>query len=172
MEIFYQLYHSSMDRNRAVAKYPPRWFDTLFDVLIQQKKADVLFAIKDDQYAAGVVLVYSESSLHYLHNGSLKTYLENRPNDLIIDYIIRHGVEKGKSTLDFMGSDPHDLSLLRFKEKWGGHSIGVRTYVKNYRPFRSKIWELSRMAMNSSPGSWALRKFRAWNPVSASKQKN
>ena len=33
--------------------------------------ADILFAMKgEDQYAAGVVLVYSPTSIHYLHNGS------------------------------------------------------------------------------------------------------
>jgi len=157
MEIFYQLYHFSMERNRAVAKYPRRWFDTLFEILIQQKKADVFFAIKDDQYAAGVVLVHSKSSIHYLHNGSSKAYLENRPNDLIVDYIIHQAVEEGKMTLDFMGSDPNDLSLLRFKEKWGSHSMDLRTYVKDYRPFRSKIWELGRRFASSRFGSMVLK---------------
>ncbi|MGZ3568898.1 MAG: lipid II:glycine glycyltransferase FemX [Thermodesulfobacteriota bacterium] len=160
MEIFYQLYHSSMERNRAVTKYPRHWFTTLFDILIQQKKADVLFAIKDDQYAAGVVLVYSDSSAHYLHNGSSKSYLENRPNDLIVDYIIRQGVEERKSTLDFMGSDPDDLPLLRFKEKWGSRSTELRTFVKDYRLFRSKIWELGKRFAASNLGSKVTRWLR------------
>jgi len=160
MEIFYQLYLSSMERNRAIAKYPHRWFDALYEILIQQEKADVLFAIKDDEYAAGVVLIYSNSSIHYLHNGSSETYLENRPNDLIIDYIIHRGVEEGKTTLDFMGSDPNDLSLLRFKEKWGSRSMDVHTYVKDYRPLRSKIWELGKRFAASSFGSKVIRWIR------------
>ncbi len=160
MEVFYQLYHSSMERNRALAKYPRRWFDALFEILIQQKKADVLFAIKDNQYVAGVVLVHSDSSVHYLHNGSSEAYLENRPNDLIIDHIIHEAVEGGKSTLDFMGSDPNDLSLLRFKEKWGSHSMDLRTYVKDYRPFRSKVWELGKKFAASNFGSKVMRWIR------------
>ncbi len=36
-----------MERNRAMAKYPLRWFDALYEILIQQKKADILFAVKD-----------------------------------------------------------------------------------------------------------------------------
>ena len=157
MEIFYQLYHSSMERNRAVTKYPRRWFDSLFEVLIQHKKADVFFAIIDDQYAAGVVLVHSGSSVHYLHNGSSKAYLENRPNDLILDYIIHQAVEEGKTTLDFMGSDPADLSLLRFKEKWGSQSVDLYTYVKDYRPVRSKLWELGKTFASSRLGNMLLK---------------
>jgi len=160
VEIFYQLYLSSMERNRAMAKYPLHWFEALYEILIQQKKADIFFAIKDDKYIAGVVLIYSTTTYHYLHNGSMEAYLESRPNDLIVDYIIQKGVEEGKTTLDFMGSDPGDLSLLRFKEKWGSQSKDIYTYVKDYHPFRCKIWELGKRVMNSSLGSWFLRRIR------------
>jgi lipid II:glycine glycyltransferase (peptidoglycan interpeptide bridge formation enzyme) len=149
-----------MERNRAMAKYPLQWFYTMFERLVPQRKADILFAVKEDEYAAGVVLVYSATSNHYLHNGSMAVHLENRPNDLIVDEIIRKGVEEGKTTLDFMGSDPNDLSLLRFKEKWGSQSKDIYTYVKDYHPFRCKIWELGKRVMNSSLGSWFLRRIR------------
>jgi len=160
VEIFYRLYFSSMERNRAVAKYPLHWFDAIYEILIQRKKADILLAIKDDEYMAGVVLIYSTTSNHYLHNGSAEAYLENRPNDLIVDYIIQKGVEEGKTTLDFMGSDPNDLSLLRFKEKWGSQSMDLNTYVRDYHPFRCKIWELGKGWASSRLGSAFLRRFR------------
>jgi hypothetical protein len=158
VQSFYRLYLSSMERNRAMARYPLRWFDALYKILIEQKRADFLFAIKGDEYAAGVALIYSSSSNHYLHNGSAEAYLESRPNDLIVDYIIQKGVEEGKATLDFMGSDPNDLSLLRFKEKWGSQSKDVITYVKDYHPFRCKIWELCKRMGSSRLGS-RLSKF-------------
>jgi lipid II:glycine glycyltransferase (peptidoglycan interpeptide bridge formation enzyme) len=158
--IFYRLYLSSMERNRTAAKYPLRWFDALYQILIEQKKADFLFAIKGDEYAAGVVLVYSQSSSHYLHNGSVEAYLGDRPNDLIVDYIIQQGVEGGKTTVDFMGSDPKDLALLRFKEKWGSQSKDVFTYVKDYHPFRCRVWELGRKLGNSRAGSLLIRLLR------------
>jgi hypothetical protein len=161
IEIFYQLYLSSMERNRAMAKYPLRWFDALYEILIRQKKADILFAVKGvDQYAAGVLLIYSATSNHYLHNGSKEAYLENRPNDLIVNYIIQKGVEEGKATLDFMGSDPNDLSLLRFKEKWGSQSKDVFTYVKDYHPFRCKIWELCKRMGSSRLGNRLIKIIR------------
>jgi hypothetical protein len=157
VKIFYRLYVSSMERNRAAAKYPLRWFDALYEILVEQKKADFLFAMKEDEYAAGVVLIYSQSSNHYLHNGSTEAYLESRPNDLIVDYIIQKGVEAGRTTLDFMGSDPTDLSLLRFKEKWGSRSVDLYTYIKDYHSFRCKIWELGKRAGSSSWGSKIIK---------------
>ena len=161
IEIFYQLYLSSMERNRTIAKYPLQWFYALYEILIQQGIADILFAVKSEyEYAAGVVLVYSTTSNHYLHNGSMEAYLENRPNDLIVDYIIQMGVEEGKTILDFMGSDPGDLSLLRFKEKWGSQSMDLYTYVKDYHPFRCRIWELGKRIGRSRLGSAFIRRLR------------
>jgi lipid II:glycine glycyltransferase (peptidoglycan interpeptide bridge formation enzyme) len=144
-----------------MAKYPLRWFHALFEILVHQKKADILFAVKDvDQYAAGVVLIYSATSNHYLHNGSMEAYLEDRPNDLIVDYIIQKVVEEGKVTLDFMGSDPSDLSLLRFKEKWGSQSRDIHTYVKDYHLFRCKIWESGKRMGSSQIGNWLIKLIR------------
>jgi len=158
IEIFYQLYLSSMRRNRAMAKYPLRWFYALYEILIQKGIADILLAVRaEGGYAAGVVLVSSATSAHYLHNGSVEAYLENRPNDLLVDYIIRKGMEEGKTTLDFMGSDPNDLSLLRFKEKWGSQSKDIFTYVKDYHPFRSKIWEWGKRFAARNFGSVVMR---------------
>ena len=160
VEAFYQLYLSSMRRNRAAAKYPLRWFNALYEILIQRGKADILFAIKGDQYTAGVVLIYSPTSNHYLHNGSAETYLESRPNDLIVDEIIQKGVKEGKTILDFMGSDSNDLSLIRFKEKWGSRSVELYTYVKDYHPLRCKIWELGKRLGNSRTGNRLLKIIR------------
>jgi hypothetical protein len=61
--VFYQLYLASMERNAAGAKYPFRWFQALYDLLIQQGKADIRFAMKGTQYTAGVVLIYSSKSI-------------------------------------------------------------------------------------------------------------
>ncbi len=161
VKIFYRLYLASMERNRAMAKYPLRWFHALFEILVHQKKADILFVVKDhDEYAAGVVVIYSPTVSHYLHNGSVEAHLESRPNDLVVDYMIRQGVMAGRTILDFMGSDPNDLSLLRFKEKWGSRSLDIHTYVKDYHPLRCRIWELGKRAMGSSLGSRLLGMIR------------
>ncbi len=159
--VFYRLYLSSMARNRAGAKYPLQWFTALHEILIPNRQADILFAIKEDFHTAGVVVAYSPSCVHYLHNGSEAAYLENRPNDLILDHIIRTSVSEGKAFLDFMGSDKEDLSLIRFKEKWGGRSFDIHTYVKDYHPVRCRIWEVGRRWIGSSLGSRLRRLIRA-----------
>jgi hypothetical protein len=160
VEAFYRLYHSSMERKGAPTKYPPRWFISIYEILCKEGKADFLLASKDDQLIAGVALIRSCSSDHYLHNGSDDAHLDSRPNDFIVDHIIQGGVKEGKHFLDFMGSDPADLSLIRFKEKWGSRSLDIHTYVKDISPLKSKIWELGRKTTGSKWGAKALRWIR------------
>jgi serine/alanine adding enzyme len=160
-EVFYRLYLSSMKRNRAAARYPLRWFYAFYEILTPRGMGDILFAMRrEGQYAAGVVLVHSATSYHYLHNGSVADYLDARPNDLTVDYIIRQGVKEGKAVLDFMGSDRDDLSLIRFKEKWGSQSMDIQTYIKDYHPLRCRIWELGKNWASSKFGSLLFNKIR------------
>jgi hypothetical protein len=163
VETFYRLYLSSMERNRAMAKYPLKWFYGLYEILVEQQRADFLFAFKDsDHYMAGVLLVYSANSAHYLHNGSDEAYLESRPNDFIVDYIIQEGIKEGRAVLDFMGSDPNDLSLIRFKEKWGSQSQDIYTYVKDCHPLRCKMWEMGKRLAGSRVGSKLVKIIRKY----------
>ena len=159
-KVFNDLYVSSMNRNRTGTKYPLQWFYTLFEMLIEQGKADIFFAMKEEHYVAGVVIVHSSSTDHYLHNGSADAFLEYRPNDLIVDYIIRDGVEKRRAFLDFMGSDPQDVPLLRFKEKWGSQSSDILTHIRNIHPVKARLWEWGKKLMSSELGSRVARGIR------------
>ena len=163
VHIFYKLYLASMGRNKAMAKYPLQWFEAFHEIVAEKGLGAILIAELNRTPIAGVVLVHSSSSTHYFHNGSQYEFLKFCPNELLVHSAIEDAVERKISFFDFMGSDSGDLSLLRFKEKWGSHSMELRTYVKDYRPFRSRIWGWGKRAMNSRLGSWALRKFRAWN---------
>jgi len=59
-----------------------------------------------------------------------------------------------------MGSDPDDLSLRRFKEKWGSQSMDLYTYVRDYHPLPCKIWELGKKLGSSRVGNWLVKLIR------------
>ena len=160
VNMFYKLYLSSMERNRAVAKYPLHWFETLYEFVTKKGLGAILVAELNGTPIAGVVLVYSSSSIHYFHNGSQYEFLKFCPNELLVHSSIENALQKKISFFDFMGSDPKDLALLRFKEKWGSQSKDVFTYVKDYRPFRCRVWELGRKLGNSRAGSLLIRLLR------------
>ena len=146
-----------MDRNRAMAKYPMRWFETLYEVLTKKGLGAIYVAHLNGVAIAGIILIYSASSTHYFHNGSQYEFLKFCPNELLVHSSIENAVEKRISFFDFMGSDPMDLSLIRFKEKWGSQSKGIFTYVKDYHPLRCKAWEWGKSLGASSWGSNIVR---------------
>jgi len=158
--IFYRLYLSSMERNRTVAKYPIHWFETLYEFVIKKGLGAILLAELNERAIAGVVLIYSPSSTHYFHNGSEYEFLKFCPNELLIHFALEEAVEKGNSFFDFMGSDPGDLSLLHFKEKWGGQTVDLHTYLRNCHPVRCRIWELGRKLGNSRMGNLLIQLIR------------
>jgi lipid II:glycine glycyltransferase (peptidoglycan interpeptide bridge formation enzyme) len=156
VDIFYRLYLSAMERNRTTGKYPARWFHAVYEKLVQTGQADIVFAVKGDLYAAGVLLVRSSTSNHYLHNGSDPDRLGDRPNDLIVNHLIVDALREGKKALDFMGSDLKDRALIRFKEKWGSRSVVTHTYTKDYHPLRCKAWEAGKRWAGSRWGRRVL----------------
>jgi serine/alanine adding enzyme len=158
--LFYKLYLASMERNRAMAKYPLKWFEALYEIVTKRGLGVVLIAELDGVAIAGVVLIISASSVHYFHNGSQYEYLKFCPNELLIHSSVENAVERRISFFDFMGSDPKDLSLLRFKEKWGSQSMLLNTYVKNYHPFRCKILEWGKRLGSSQIGNRLLKFMR------------
>jgi lipid II:glycine glycyltransferase (peptidoglycan interpeptide bridge formation enzyme) len=158
--IFSRLYLASMERNRAMAKYPLQWFETLYEMIIKGGLGTIALAEVDNEAIAGAVLIHSQTSTHYFHNGSQYEFLKFCPNELLIHDALEKAIEKKNSYFDFMGSDPLDLPLLHFKEKWGSQSIDIQTYVKDYHPMKCKIWELGKRVMNSGVGSWLFRKMR------------
>ena len=160
VRIFSRLYLASMERNRAMAKYPLQWFETLYEVIIKGGLGTIALAEVDNEAIAGAVLIHSQTSTHYFHNGSQYELLKFCPNELLIHDALEKAIEKKNSYFDFMGSDPLDLPLLHFKEKWGSQSLDIQTYVKDYHPMKCKIWELGKRVMNSGVGSWLFRKMR------------
>jgi len=160
VRIFYRLYLVSMGRNRAMAKYPLQWFEILYQTIIKRGLGAITLAELNNEAIAGVVLIHSNTSTHYFHNGSQYEFLRFCPNELLIHGALETAIEKKHSYFDFMGSDPIDLPLIHFKEKWGSQSKDIHTYVKDYHPLRCKVWEAGKRLANSGVGSRLVRIFQ------------
>lgn len=159
---FYKLYLASMERNKAMAKYPFKWFEAIHEEMVERGSGAFLLAELEHEAIAGAVFIKSSTSTHYFHSGSKYEFLKFCPNELLIHSALEEAIEKGNSFFDFMGSDPLDLSLIQFKEKWGSRSLDIYTYVKDYHPFRSRIWELGKRLASSRSGSRLLKFVWHW----------
>jgi lipid II:glycine glycyltransferase (peptidoglycan interpeptide bridge formation enzyme) len=138
---FYQLYLESMERNKALAKYPIGLFYAIFDLLIPES-AEVFFVKHRSQPVAGIVVIHSEETAYYLHGGSSTEHLHLRPNDLLFHNAIKAAKEMGKYLFDFLGSDKELSSLIQFKDKWGTKRDELLVFQKDVgtvRPLLGKV---------------------------------
>lgn len=138
---FYNLYLAMVRRNNTIAKYPITLALAIYDHLITSSQANILFAEYEGKKIAGICLIYSKKYVHYFQHGSLSIYFNIRPNDLLIHHAIEDAILNGKDYFDFMNSPPADLSLMRFKEKWGAERFELNTYDKKLNLFSCFLWE-------------------------------
>lgn len=160
---FYRLYLAAMARNQAAAKYPVSLFLGMYRSLVRSGSADLLLAHHNGEAIAGVFLVHSRSCTHYFHGGSLTEHLSLRPNDLLFHEAIELAIARGQRYFDFMGSDPADANLIRYKEKWGARAVDLTTYIYRIDRLRNAVWDGAVRWLGSGPGASISRWVRSFS---------
>lgn len=138
--VAHRLYLQTMARNRAIARYPEQWFLALHRHLAADGGAVVYLAERGGTALSATVALMSGSGVHLLHSGSSADHLFLRSNDLIVCTILRDAVRSGKEFLDLMQSDPRDVKLVRWKEKFGGLSEDLPKYALVNSPVKAALW--------------------------------
>ena len=118
----FSLYEEAMKRNRAVVKYPVKWFEAMHHLLIEKGLADLCMVFHNGTAIASVVALYSNDGVHLLNNGSRTKSLHLRASDFMQHEIIKLGIAKQKNYIDFLHSSPDDHNLIRWKEKFGSRT--------------------------------------------------
>jgi len=139
--VAHRLYLETMRRNNAIARYPQRWFAAICDHLAIIGEACVYLVFSGDMPISATVVVDSPKTKHLLHSGASTEHLSLRANDLVVCEIIREAFRGGAETVDFMFSDPKDLPLIGWKEKFGGQSFEVNKYRKINSPLKHALWQ-------------------------------
>jgi hypothetical protein len=159
-EALYDLYLKAMERNRAPAKYTQQLVAAVQAFIARTGKGLLLTARMGGTPVAGILLIYSNSSTHAFLAGSDSRFLKFYPNKFLIHEALRESIARHHTVFDFMGSDKEDRDLIRFKNMWGGGSVPVATYVKDYNRLRCWLWDKARNLINTPLGSRLTRAIR------------
>jgi lipid II:glycine glycyltransferase (peptidoglycan interpeptide bridge formation enzyme) len=131
---FYQLHLTACLRT----KYPTdekSFFDSVFDFLVRQKMARILFAKHNGKYVAGLlVFLYKPVITHwatvYDENG-LKTCSTER----LVWEVLKWGAQNNYVYFDFVGGDPDSRSgSYIFKREFGANIVKSSIFKKIYHP--------------------------------------
>jgi len=145
-EIFITLYKETMNRvgSDSYLYFNKKYFDRLFAI-----NNVVQFLVEfESKPIASSICFYSKNYFHYHLGASNKEHLNNRPNDLLFEEMIKFGKYKNCKYLHFGGgtSSEEGDSLLKFKKGFSksylDFYIGKRMLNQNIYDEVVKQWEL------------------------------
>jgi len=115
---FYAL-HTRTRRRKGVPVQPRRYFELLWDRIVEPGLGLCLLAHGDGEPLAGVVLLGWNGTLLYKYAASDERQLAHRPNHLLLGEAIRWACANGYASLDLGRTEPGNQGLRRFKTSWG-----------------------------------------------------
>lgn len=118
VETFYGL-HVRTRRRLGVPVQPRRFFDLLWERLVQPGLGSVLVAESGGRPVAAAVFLAWNRTVTYKFGASDAEALGVRPNHLLFWTAIRSAAEQGYANFDFGRSDVENEGLRRFKSSWG-----------------------------------------------------
>lgn len=142
MEGFYKLYLSMMDRFSSTPK--PH---SMLRFLQTSSIAKLIVAYFEDRLIAGLLFIHFNKTVRLWVEASDPGYLNYRPNNAIIDYIIRWACNNGYSFVDFGASPPENSGLIAFKEEWRAEKAWFYTYSRLYSAWKNKLWTMLEPSM-------------------------
>ena len=135
---FYRLYLKMMSRFDSTPK--PL---SLLKYLQTSPIARLVVAQLADRIIAGLLFLHFNSSVRLWCEASDPDYLLYRPNNVIINYIIRWACERGYKLVDFGASPPENEGLVAFKEEWRAKKVWFHTLARTYSPWKRRLWAVS-----------------------------
>lgn len=121
-EVFYSL-HLRTRRRLGVPIQPRRFFELLWERLIEPGLGFVLLAYAGDTPVAGAVFLTWNGTVTYKYGASDTAFWHLRPNHLVMWSAIRRACEHGADAFDFGRSDLGGEGLRRFKASWGAEEL-------------------------------------------------
>ena len=153
----FRLYRDTMKRHNANPIWTKGTLYAIYDLLIPEGKASILFAELSGNTISGMIVIYSKDITSYFLGASDFAYLSLRPNDLLFHTAIRESVSAGKRYFDFMTCNIRDKGLIQFKEKWGAERHSFYIFEKDLDLLRSAVWRQIWKIANTRMGIFFLR---------------
>jgi len=142
---YYQLYLKTIKRIKSAPKPI-----SMFEEIHNSNLAKFLFAVHDNKYIAGILIISFNGAVLWWSAASDPEYWHLRPNNALVDYAIKWACEHNFRLFDLGGSPPENKGLIKFKEGWGAKLYHYHSYQKVYSPIRKKLWTFAEPTMRKA----------------------
>lgn len=126
--IFYEL-HTATRRRHGVPVQPKRFFELMWDRIIEPGLGFVLVAEVEGRPAAAAVFLTWNRTVVYKYSAALPDLFRFRPVHLLLWQAIEWGCLNGYRAFDFGRSEITDQGLREFKRGWGTEERALRYSV-------------------------------------------
>jgi CelD/BcsL family acetyltransferase involved in cellulose biosynthesis len=154
---FYAL-HVQTRRRLGVPVQPRRYFDLLWQRMVEPGRGFVVLAYHKGMPIAGAVFLAWNGTITYKYGASNTRYWDLHPNHLVLWTAIQWGCAHDFHTFDFGRSDLSSKGLRQFKSGWGKEQNLTYTtlggYIRNARSGR--LQETASAVIRRSP-PWVCR---------------
>lgn len=151
--------HLRTRRRLGMPAQPRRFFEGLWERLLEPGLGWLLLAYRGTEAVAGAVFLAWQRSVTYKYGASDPAFWRLRPNHLLFWTAIQRSCENGYRRLDFGRSDLGDSGLREFKSGWGSHEEAlVYSTIADHPPARARRRGagVMRGILRHSP-TWACR---------------
>jgi CelD/BcsL family acetyltransferase involved in cellulose biosynthesis len=135
LETFFQL-HLLTRRRQGLLVQPRRFFECLWQRMIEPGHGFVLVSVFDDRPAAAAVFLLGGRTVTYKYGASDPRLWPRRPNHLLFWESIRWSCEHRYEVFDFGRSDIDNQGLRAFKGGWGTNEAELVYSVFGTKPLR------------------------------------
>jgi lipid II:glycine glycyltransferase (peptidoglycan interpeptide bridge formation enzyme) len=157
IKVLYRLNRETIKRNRAFYTFKEELLIDFYNNFLRNGLGKAWLAQKDNNYIAGLLVVYSNNASHGMVAGSLDEYFNLKANDLLFHEAMVDTIRNKKHYFDFMLSPQDKKKLQLFKDKFGGEEYAACIYEKNISSIPSLIWEAAWKIVHTPLGGMLLR---------------
>lgn len=116
--VFYEL-HTLTRRRHGVPVQPRRFFELMWERIVEPGLGFVLVAEVEGRPAAGALFLAWNGTVIYKYSAALPELSRFRPTNVILWHAIRWACENGYRSFDFGRTDLRNEGLRAFKRGWG-----------------------------------------------------
>jgi CelD/BcsL family acetyltransferase involved in cellulose biosynthesis len=152
---FYGMFVETRRRHGSPVQ-PRRYFDLLWDRILDKGLGFLLMAYKENEPVGGTVYVHYKGTLTAKYNASAPQHWKLRANNSLYWSAIKWGCEQGLTCFDFGRTEASNQNLRDFKNGWGTvEEPLIYSAIAGHPPKRSsgRLDEIMKFVIRRSPSA-------------------
>lgn len=139
----FEIYRDTVVRHKGKMRYNVKYFEELIKLSIKNMDIRCYLAMKDDEVIGFQVVACHSRTAYSLHGCIDHGFRDYCPADLLLLEAINWAKQQGMECYNLMASPQEQLSLVHYKEKWGGVTRIQQTYDLALYPFQTMMFNFS-----------------------------